>query len=262
MDPSTGTPKNAESPCSHLELPRRKFLRYFVVGTAVSTLTGREFSLSLLAACQPTASGDGILEVNVSQFPALQNVKGSVRLLFNSLLGSRPTGTLYPVLVNRAATNQFYTLSARCTHQGCAAPAFDPSFGASICPCHLSQFAIDGAVLGGPATLPLTRYSNSFDGSLLCIEIPGLGYNVSGVAVQNGNAPRFNLQFPTFLNSQYQVLFRQAVSDPGTVIPFATNLSGSTTNTVLTGTGNSTTVYVDRTSETGFYVVSMLTTQG
>jgi len=244
------------------ECSRRKFLKSFVMGTAVSSFAGHEICLRLVAACQPTVSGAGILELNVTQFPALQNANGSVRLLFNSLFGSRPSGPLYPVLVNRGAGNQFYTLSARCTHQGCAVPEFNPSLAASVCPCHLSHFAIDGSVLAGPAMLPLTRYNNSFDGTNLCIEIPGLGYNVSGFAAQNGSAPRFSLRFTTFLNSQYQILFRQAVSDPGTVIPFATTLSGSANNTVFTGTGNSMTVYVDRTSETGFYMVAIITSEG
>ena len=187
----------------HPGFSRRKFLKSFVVGTAVSSVAGRELCLRVVAACRPTFSGAGILELNVSQFPALQNANGSVRLLFNSLLASRPTGPLYPVLVNRGAGNQFYTLSARCTHQGCAVATFNSSFASCMCPCHGSRFALDGSLLAGPATLPLTSYKNSFDGTLLCIEIPGLGYNISALAVQNGNAPRLSLQFHTFSGSQY-----------------------------------------------------------
>jgi nitrite reductase/ring-hydroxylating ferredoxin subunit len=232
------------------------------MGTAVTSFAGHELCLSVAAACQPSASGAGILELNVSQFPALQDVNGSVRLLFSSLQGSRPSGPLYPILVNRGAANQFYTLSARCPHQGCAVAAFDPNFSACVCPCHFSRFAIDGGLIAGPATLPLTRYNNSFDGALLCIEIPGLGYNVGGFAVQNGNIPRLGLQFPTFLNSQYQIIFRQAVSDPGIPVPFATTPSGSAINTILTGTGNAASVYVDRTSDSGFYMVAVIASQG
>ena len=247
---------------SNPDFSRRKFLKSFVVGTAVSTFAGQELWLSVAAACQPAVSGTGVLELNVSQFPPLQDVNGSVRLLFNSLQASRPSGPVYPVLVNRGPGNQFYTLSARCPHQGCAVGAFDPNFAACFCPCHGSRFAIDGALIAGPALVPLTTYINSLDGNILCIEIPGLGYNLRGLAVQNGNAPRFQLQFPTFLNSQYQILFRQAVSAPGTPIPFATTLSGSATNNLLTGTGNSATVYVDRISESGFYTVAIVVSQG
>jgi nitrite reductase/ring-hydroxylating ferredoxin subunit len=227
------------------------------VGTAVSSFAGGELCCRVVAACQPTVSGAGIVELNVTQFPGLQNANGSVRLLFNSIVGSRPNGPLYPVVVSRGAADQFYTLNARCPHQGCAVPAFNSTFAASVCPCHGSRFGIDGSLLAGPATLPLSRYSNSFDGTLLCIEIPGLGYNVSGLAVQNGNAPRLSLQFPTFLNSKYQLLFRQSVSDSGTVVPFATTLSGPATGTVFVGTGNSATLYIDRTSESGFYTVAI-----
>jgi nitrite reductase/ring-hydroxylating ferredoxin subunit len=242
---------------------RRKFVKGFVAATAVSSFAGNELLQSVMGACQPTVSGDGILEVDVSQFPALQNVNGSVRLLFNSLFGgSHPSGTLYPVLVNRGAGNQFYTLSSRCTHLGCVVPAFNSSLAASVCPCHLSRYAIDGTVIAGPATLPLTSYNNSFDGTNLCIEIPGLGYSVSGLAVQNGNAPRLSLQFPTFQGSQYQALFRQVISNPGTVIPFATTLSGSATNTIFTGTGSPATLYVDSTTAMGFYTITIITNEG
>jgi nitrite reductase/ring-hydroxylating ferredoxin subunit len=237
-------------------------VKSFVIGTAVSSFAGREFCCRVVAACQPTVSGAGLLELNVTQFPELQNVNGSVRLLFNSIVGSRPNGPLYPVVVSRGAANQFYTLNARCTHQGCAVPAFDSASAASVCPCHGSRYGIDGSLLAGPATLPLSRYSNSFDGVLLCIEIPGLSYNISGLAVQNGNAPRLSLQFPTFLNSQYQVLFRQSLSDSGTVVPFATTLSAPATGTVFVGTGNSSTLYVDRTSERGFYTVAINVSPG
>jgi Rieske Fe-S protein len=259
---STPAPNIAVDRRSHPEFSRRKFFKSFVAVTAVTSFAGNELCVRLVAGCQPTVSGDGILELNVSQFPALQNVNGSVRLLFNSIQLSHPTGPLYPVLVNRGAANQFYTMSARCTHQGCVVATFNPTSAASVCPCHGSHFGIDGSLLTGPAINPLTRYNNSFDGTILCIEIPTLGYNVSGLAVQNGSAPRFSLQFSTLLNSQYQVLFRQIISDPGNVIPFATTLSGSATNTVFTGTGNYATLYVDPTTPAGFYTVAIIASVG
>src|SRR5690242_19721646 len=106
------------------EFRRRRFIKSIIVGTALSRLAGYDSCLRVVAACQPTVSGNGIIEVNVSQFPALGDSNGSVRLLLNALQGSRPSGPLNPILVNRGADNQFYSLSARCPHQGCTVGAF------------------------------------------------------------------------------------------------------------------------------------------
>lgn len=43
-----------------------------------------------------------------------------------------------------------------CPHLGCSY-AFDTGKGHFVCPCHGSQFALDGRVLHGPATSPLSH---------------------------------------------------------------------------------------------------------
>ncbi|WP_041294774.1 Rieske 2Fe-2S domain-containing protein [Isoptericola variabilis] len=47
-------------------------------------------------------------------------------------------------------------VSARCTHLGCLVH-FNDAETAWECPCHGSRFAVDGAVLQGPANSPLER---------------------------------------------------------------------------------------------------------
>ena len=50
--------------------------------------------------------------------------------------------------------------SAICTHKGCSV-----SFNGTLlrCPCHGSQFSLEGAVLRGPATVALKTYEAVFD---------------------------------------------------------------------------------------------------
>jgi len=62
-----------------------------------------------------------------------------------------------PILVVRDAGNQFHALSMQCTHEGC--PVGAPVRGVITCPCHGSQYDLDGRVRHGPAQLPLARYS-------------------------------------------------------------------------------------------------------
>jgi Rieske Fe-S protein len=58
------------------------------------------------------------------------------------------------VAVYRRDDGSVVQRSARCTHQGCRV-AWNGSERTWDCPCHGSRFRPDGAVLAGPATVPL-----------------------------------------------------------------------------------------------------------
>jgi len=244
---------------------RRRFLRNFVVGTAVSSFMGRGWLGTLVADCQPVQQGAGILRVNVSGFEALKIENGSVRLALNAFTLTGTSNAFYPVLVNRGANNQFFALDTRCTHMGCVVPPFNATAGASVCPCHSSRFRIDGTVIPGSlAQRALQSFPVSFDGvDLLCIEIANLGYTVSETLVQSGAPARFQLQFPTRTGVKYQVLFRQSLlGDAGVVVPFATTIEGAATAMVLTGNNTVATLFVDRTSDAGFYSIAVQVNAG
>jgi len=243
--------------CPNSRIARRDFVKIVWFGAASSSLFGKPWLATALAAPSPAATGTGVLQLNINDFPALQNVNGSVRLVLTS------NGSIYPVLVNRGSGNQFFALSTRCTHQGCVVPPFSTSAGASVCPCHGSRYAINGNVLAGPAPAALTRYVNTFDGvNALRIEIPGLRYSITPLAVQTGAGPRLQLRFPTLQTAAYQVRVRQAIGGAWAITPFAITVNGAATSTVFTGTGSMATVFVDRASETGFYAVTLRATEG
>jgi nitrite reductase/ring-hydroxylating ferredoxin subunit len=207
-----------------------------------------------VAAPSPAAAtGVGVLHININDFPALQNANGSVRLAL-----SNPQVAHYPLLINRGTGNQFFALSTQCTHLGCVVAPFSTAAGASVCPCHGSRYSINGAVIAGPAPAPLSRYTNTFDGvNSLRIEIPGLGYSVTSLAVQTGAGPRLRLRFTSLQNARYEVRFRESIGAAWAITPFATTADGAANNMFLTGTGSTTTVFVDRASATGFYAVTL-----
>jgi menaquinol-cytochrome c reductase iron-sulfur subunit len=69
--------------------------------------------------------------------------------------------------VVKLSASQLVAFGPQCTHLGCAYH-WDDNRGEFLCPCHTSIFAIDGAVVSGPAPRPLDRYDTRMaDGRLL-----------------------------------------------------------------------------------------------
>jgi cytochrome b6-f complex iron-sulfur subunit len=66
-------------------------------------------------------------------------------------------------------TDGFFALSATCTHLGCMT-RYEKENNRIFCPCHGSQFAVDGAVTGGPAPRPLPRLDLVLEGGRLVVD--------------------------------------------------------------------------------------------
>lgn len=259
----SSTPMSAHSSNQFdVGISRRQLIKHVVTGTAMSTVLGRPWLTSLIADCTPVQTGAGILRVKLSEFPALQNDGGGVRLSLNPFVASSTSVTpFYPVLINRIGAGNFVGLSSRCTHQGCVVSAYDEGSGGCLCRCHGSLFAIDGRRLSGLASSALTKYRLFFDGvDQLCIEIPGLGFSVTPSVADSSVGPRIRLQFATRRNVNYEIHYRKSISETGIVVPFSKTQDGTTTETVLTPTSNgTTTIFVDRPEGSGFYSVSIQT---
>jgi len=108
----------------------------------------------------------------------------------------------------------------------------------------------------------LAKFTNSFDGTILCVEIPNLGFSLTGLSLESGVGPRFRLQFPTKTSLKYEVRFRSSPADAGTVVPFSTTETGAATTNLLTGNNSTVTVFVDRTTGSGFYSVAVQANTG
>lgn len=70
--------------------------------------------------------------------------------------------------VVKLSDSEIVAYSPQCTHLGCAYH-FEETKGEFICPCHTTNFSIDGKVLNGPAPRPLDRYPVKVQGSRLLI---------------------------------------------------------------------------------------------
>lgn len=72
------------------------------------------------------------------------------------------------ILIVRTGEQMYVALSKICTHQGCTVE-YNKNNNTVPCACHGSLFNIDGAVLNGPATASLKKYSTKLEGNKLTI---------------------------------------------------------------------------------------------
>lgn len=68
----------------------------------------------------------------------------------------------------RINENEVVALAPQCTHLGCAYH-FDEKKREFVCPCHTSNFSLDGKVLSGPAPRPLDRYDVKIENNRVLI---------------------------------------------------------------------------------------------
>lgn len=68
--------------------------------------------------------------------------------------------------VVKTADGKILAFSPVCTHLGCAYH-WDAGKSEFLCPCHGSEFALDGTVLSGPAPRPLDRFEIKIENARL-----------------------------------------------------------------------------------------------
>jgi menaquinol-cytochrome c reductase iron-sulfur subunit len=86
----------------------------------------------------------------------------------NRVDGWKVTSEKSTAWVVKLSDTEVIALAPQCTHLGCAY-SFDEKKGEFLCPCHTSNFSLEGKVLHGPAPRPLDRYSVKVDGGRVFI---------------------------------------------------------------------------------------------
>jgi cytochrome b6-f complex iron-sulfur subunit len=142
------TEQNQKTP-----VQRRDFLK--LAWGALGALVAVEFGGITLAYMQPRlATGEFGAQISVGKvedFPI-----GSVTHISN--------GRFY---LSRLSDGGFLALYQRCTHLGCNVP-WDQTANAFVCPCHNSQFTVEGTLLNPPAPRPLDLFPITIqDGEIL-----------------------------------------------------------------------------------------------
>eukprot|EP00978_Attheya_sp_CCMP212_P021272 scaffold61957_cov47-Attheya_sp.AAC.3 len=139
----------------YIDQDRRNLMNLILVGSAAVTVGG--LAVPYIAFFVPPGSGAGTGGI------AAKNALGD-DLFTKDYLASKPVGdrslaqglkgdATY-LIVKEDKTLEAYGLNAVCTHLGCVVP-WSSAQNKFMCPCHGSQYAPSGAVIRGPAPLPL-----------------------------------------------------------------------------------------------------------
>lgn len=91
----------------------------------------------------------GTIRLDPEESAALLESKGSL------LVEAQAWGD--KILIVHLNNGRLYAVSAICTHRGCIVDYSDVA-GHLVCPCHGSEYSLEGHNLKGPAKRPLKRY--------------------------------------------------------------------------------------------------------
>jgi cytochrome b6-f complex iron-sulfur subunit len=113
---------------------------------------------------QPGTAAEGWAEVRLADHPELREVGGAAVV-------ERPEAFLNVVVAQRAP-GCFVAVWRICTHGACTVD-YHPEPSLFECPCHGSQFGVEGQVLRGPAERPLQAFAVAQVGDSLFIQRQG-----------------------------------------------------------------------------------------
>jgi cytochrome b6-f complex iron-sulfur subunit len=150
--PPEGTQPAATPPSGSVDIPRRRFLRWLLGFSILSTMAMVAAPVvTFLVPPKSSAAGSGgkVLAGTVADIPV-----GTGKVV---AMGSQPT-----IVVNTAQGVLAY--SAICTHLGCIV-MYDDLSSTIVCPCHDGRFSpANGAVVSGPPPAALSPVTVSVEG--------------------------------------------------------------------------------------------------
>jgi len=139
----------------YIDQNRRNLMNLILVGSAAVTVGGLAVPYVLFFLPPSAGGGDGGSpakdkdgnDLNMKEYIASKPVG-------DHSLAQGLKGDATYLIVKSDGTLETYGLNAVCTHLGCVVP-WSAANNKFMCPCHGSQYAPTGAVVRGPAPLPL-----------------------------------------------------------------------------------------------------------
>jgi cytochrome b6-f complex iron-sulfur subunit len=133
-------------------ISRRNFLKKSAFGVVAGAVVLSSIDLNKLAAASKNAAfkrsgNDVVIKLSDPKNSALAKVGGSVMLDDDNIL-------------IRMSQAQFLAVNLICRHKGCTVELQGDKF---VCPCHGSEYTLEGKVTNGPSKANLKTYETTFD---------------------------------------------------------------------------------------------------
>ncbi len=151
-------------------MERRQFLSWVSVGALASSLP------MVLAACNQTeetaqtTTPEGTAETPAVSEPRTDGFKEFATVQELDEKGKIKNSIADLLIIRNPANNAIVAVNPVCTHQGCSVD-WKADAKEFVCPCHSSKFAVDGAVVNGPATQPLGTYEVKEEGGAVLVKV-------------------------------------------------------------------------------------------
>ena len=129
---------------SRRDFIKRTALGIFIGGTFISNL---ELDKLFALTGSPSRSEDIVIKLSDPQNSPLSQVNGYINLDDENVLV-------------RLSQTKFLAVNLICRHKGCTVDVTPDKFA---CPCHGSEYALDGTVTHGPAKANLITYETNYD---------------------------------------------------------------------------------------------------
>ncbi len=136
---------------------RRDFFRKMGCLSVLAALTGMPHGCSVPRSVPYERNGNRLI-VQKTSF-------GDERLVLIEAARSRA-----PILLHRKENGEHGALLLLCTHQRCTV---EPAGAILQCPCHGSEFTLEGEVLNGPAEQPLRSYPTTQNEKAVFVQLNG-----------------------------------------------------------------------------------------
>ncbi len=127
---------------------RRDLLQFGMAAAAASACGG----CAMFGSREPDAvveQDQGAIRLSEEQSSTLLQSEGSLLV--------QPEKADGKILVVHGGDGSLYAVDATCTHAGCDV-LYDKKLGHIRCPCHGSEYGLDGGNIKGPAKQPLKAY--------------------------------------------------------------------------------------------------------
>lgn len=143
--------------------PRRAFLIRLIqaMGALITAALALPAAAYLLGPTRRSSSSPWVEAANLTQLP----LRAPEEVVFRRtrIDGWKIVSEKASAWLVRLDEHNVVAYSPQCTHLGCAY-SYSPAIQEFVCPCHTSNFSLEGKVLMGPAPRPLDRFQVRLEG--------------------------------------------------------------------------------------------------